>query len=126
MKTFYGKAELTFKLTQQDIDDIMVSALESGVTYWCCKAEVVGDYLGEYASDQISRGGTLKLHDAEEDAVYELDVDKFLDGFKTWLEKGYDEYEALQQDGTVDCCEIDACCADAIVQCALFGDVIYG
>ena len=126
MKTFYGKAELTFKLTQQDIDDIMVSALEGGITYWCCKAEVVGDYLGEYASDQISRGGTLKLYDSEEDAVYELNIDKFLDGFKTWLENGYDEYETLQQDGTIDCCEIDGCCADAIVQCALFGDVIYG
>ncbi len=41
------------------IDDIMATALEGGITYWCDDAEVVGDYLGEYASEQISRGGTL-------------------------------------------------------------------
>ena len=30
------------KVTAEDIDDIMCSALEGGINYWCCKAEVVG------------------------------------------------------------------------------------
>ena len=34
----------------EDIDDIMCSALEGGINYWCGKAEVDGKYLGEYAS----------------------------------------------------------------------------
>ena len=34
------------KLTPQDIDDIMVSALEGGINYWCRRVVVQGDYLG--------------------------------------------------------------------------------
>ena len=63
------EATLKIDITTEDIDDIMCSALEGGITYWCCRAEVVGDYLGDFASEQISRGGTLLLHDAEEDDI---------------------------------------------------------
>lgn len=52
------RAEITVNISQKDIDDIMYTALDS-ITYWCREAEVVGKYLGEYASDQISRGGSL-------------------------------------------------------------------
>ena len=62
---FRVSISLDVDLSQQDIDDIMVVALEGGINYWCREAEVVGEYLGEYASDQISRGGSLILHDAE-------------------------------------------------------------
>lgn len=52
---------LEIVLTQEDIDDIMCGALEGGITYWCDEAKVVGDYLGEYGSEQIARGGKLRL-----------------------------------------------------------------
>lgn len=126
MKTFEVQVNKTIKLTQEDIDDIVCTALEGGINYWCCEAEVVGDYLGDYASDQISRGGKLKLYDAESDDVWELNLDNFLKGFKLWVEEGYDEYNAVQEDGTVDCCEIDAACADEIVQFALFDEIVFG
>lgn len=126
MKTeFEVKAEIRIVLSQQDIDDIMVCALEGGITYWYFKAEVVGEYLGEYASEQISRGGMLKLYDMEGGEKYWLDLDKFLNGFKLWLENDGDQYGAVEN-GEVDCCNIDAECADAIIQYALFGEVIYG
>ena len=48
---------LDVRVSNEDIDDIMVSALEGGINYWCRKAEVKGEYLREYASDQISSGG---------------------------------------------------------------------
>ena len=125
-KKFEVKAELRVELTQQDIDDIMVAALEGGINYWCDEAAVEGgEYLGEYASDQISRGGTILLHDTDEDAYRKLDLEKFLKGFKLWLENGGDQYGAVQGH-EVDCCNIDAGCADEIVQYALFGEVIYG
>lgn len=126
MKKFEVKVEIRVELTHQDIDDIMVAALEGGINYWCDEAAVEGgEYLGKYASDQISRGGTLLLHDTDEDAYRKLDLEKFLKGFKLWLENGGDEYGAIE-DGKVDCCNIDADCADAIIQYALFGEVIYG
>ena len=124
-KVFTVKAEINVKLTQQDIDDIMVAALEGGIDYWCFKVEVVGDYLGEYASEQISRGGMLKLYDIENGDKYWLDLEKFLKGFKLWLENDGDEYGAVEN-GEGDCCNIDAGCADEIVQYALFGELVFG
>lgn len=124
-KKFEVRAEIRVELTQEDIDDIMVGALEGGITYWCFKAEAVGDYLGKYASEQISRGGKLKLYDSENGEKYWLDLEKFLNGFKLWVENGGDQYGAVQGH-EVDCCNIDAGCADEIIQYALFGEVIYG
>lgn len=125
MKTFEGQAVINFFLTERDIDDIMDMAFY-GINYWCCDAEVVGDYLGEYASEQIARGGKVRLYDAESDDVWELTLEKFLKGFKLWVENGHDEYGALKSDGGVDTGEIDAACADEIIQFALFEDVVFG
>lgn len=110
-------------VTAQDIDDIMVSALEGGINYWCIEAEVVGPYLGEYASEQISRGGELILHDVEGEKNT-LTLAKFLTGLQNWAAGDYQHYGALK-DGKVDTCEIDALCADTIVQLVLFGEVVY-
>lgn len=105
------------------IDDIMATALEGGITYWCDNAEVVGDYLGEFASEQISRGGTLKLHDSEEHKTYELALDKFLVGLaKVVSERGLD----VLYHGKIEPANIDAEDADAIIQYAIFGEVVYG
>lgn len=125
-KKFEIRAEITVRLTSQDIDDIMACALEGGINYWCGRAETVGEYLGEYASEQISRGGALILYDVEDpDEKWELDLEKFLNGFKLCIEHEDDCYKAV--DGfDVDSCNIDAECADMIVQYALFGEVVYG
>lgn len=113
-------------VTQQDIDDIMVTALEGGITDWCWKAEVIGGYLGEYASEQISRGGTLKLYDSESGEKYWLDKEKLLNGIKKAIADDiYPDYE-WRNNGRLDCCQIDADVANAIVQLALFEDIIYG
>lgn len=112
-------------ITSEDIDDIMITALEGGITYWCRKAEVVGEALGEYASEQISRGGTLRLFDSESSDTWLLTRDKFIKGFKLWLESGTCESGVLIE-SEVDTSGIDAECADAIIQYALFGDLVFG
>lgn len=112
-------------ITSQDIDDIMVCALEGGVNYWCRKAKVVGKYLGEYAHEQISRGGSLVLYDAESSDKWELTLDKFLNGVKLALEQGVG-FGVNPADGSIDTCEIDSLAADCIVQLALFGEVVFG
>lgn len=129
-KKFEVHAEITARLTQQDVDDIMVSALEGGINYWCRRVVVQGKYLGEYASGQISRGGKLKIHvdepfDEANTEWYELDMEKFAQGFRLWLENGGDRYGAVSN-GEVDTCEIDGEMADLIIQYALFGEVVYG
>lgn len=126
-KKYNIKAERKVTLTTQDIDDIMVGALEGGINYWCSEAEVVEEKrVADWGHEQIARGGVLLIHDIEDpDETWELDLEKFLNGFKLWLENGGDEYGAVQKDGTVDCCQIDAACADEIVQYALFGELVF-
>lgn len=130
-KMFEIRTKITVYLTQQDIDDIMVSAFEGGINYWCRRVVVQGDYLGKYASEQISRGGKLAIWLDEpfenDKTCYVLDRDKFLAGFKLWIESDGDSYDAIDySDGSVDCGQIDAICADEIIQYALFGEVVFG
>ena len=116
---------IELELSQEDIDDIMCSALEGGICYWCDKAEVIGEYLGEYGHEQISRGGTLLLYDREEDEKHELTRDKFIAGLQLFFKKG--NMSLLDNDTcSVDPGDIDAIAADTIIQYAIFGDLIYG
>ena len=117
-KKFTVRPQIEVNLTRQDIDDIMATALEGGINYWCRKAEVVGEYLGEYASEQISRGGILVLHDAESTDEWELTLGKFLNGVKLYFEQGC---HVQVEDNS-----IDANDADCIVQLALFEKVVFG
>lgn len=115
----------TAMLSKQDIDDIMCSALEGGITYWCDNAEVVEDeYYGEWAHEQISRGGSIRIHDFEEGESYILTLDDFIKGVTLALEDGYGE--DWIENGAIDAGQIDAVAADVIVQFAIFGEVVYG
>ena len=126
MEKFEINVNKTIKVTTEDIDDIMCSALEGGITYWCYKADVVGEYLGEYASEQISRGGSLILYDCECGDKYELTRDMLLKGIKLAVDEGYYEDYGWVCGDEIDTCCVDADVADAIVQLALFGEVVYG
>ena len=125
--------ELRLGITEEVIDDIMVSALEGGITYWCDEAKVVGDYLGEYGSEQIARGGKLRLHlpepfDKDETEYYELDLEKFKKGVELWAITPVGCNCLEQMDGKIrfDTCNADAIVCDAIIQYALFGTVVFG
>lgn len=126
-KAYMIKAVTSVEITEEDIDDIMVGALEGGINYWCNDAVVVGDeYLGEYASEEISRGGKLILVDCEDDAEYSLDLEKFLNGVRLAIEGSYFTEYGWYSGGKIDCCQVDASVADVIIQLALFGEVVYG
>ena len=125
LKPYYKlSASVTFKVLDEDIDDIMCAALEGGINYWCNRVEVVGEkYFGKYASEQISRGGELLLYDYEYDAVYTLTLDKFLHGLPAYVSGCYD---IAVESGRIDPGQIDAEGADRIIQYAIFDGVIYG
>lgn len=124
MKTYNIEINKKYIVTSEDIDDIMCAALEGGINYWCRKAEVVGEYLGDYASEQISRGGTLILYDAESSDKWELNIEKLLFGIEKAIEEWY-EYEWFE-DGRLETSQIDAEIADGIVQLALFDEIVFG
>lgn len=117
--------ELKICITTQDIDDIMCAALEGGITSWCRLAKPVGRRLGEYAHEQIARGGSLMLHDAESNDKWELTLEKFLRGLARAIEDGA-SVTINAEDGTIDTSDVDGYVADSIVQIALFGEVVFG
>lgn len=122
-KRFDIVAEVKVTLTTQDVDDIMSAALDGGICYWCREAEVIGEYLGEYASEQIARGGALMLHDAESEEAWPLTMENFAQGFKRYLEEGC---HVAVEDNRIDTCDLDANDADCIIQLAIFGEVVFG
>lgn len=126
MENYNVEINKKYTVTPQDIDDIMVTALDGGINYWCRKAEVVGEYLGEYASDQISRGGSLILYDAESSDHWELNLEELLNGIQKAIEDNWFSDYDWYVDGELDCCQIDAEVADTIVQLALFDDIVFG
>ena len=120
------KAEISVRISTEDIDDIVTTALEGGICYWCRRAEVKGKYLGEFASEQISRGGVLVLHDSVDGKKRELNKEKLLSGVKQYLEDAEDSVGCSKGVYELDCCMVDATVADMIIQYAIFDDIIYG
>jgi hypothetical protein len=132
MKTFEVKIEQNHEFSQEDINDLMVAALEGGINYWCGRAKMKLNpdktYFGvseedqekvNYASDIISLGGTLILHDAESEDKWELDAEKMLKGIKMHCENDNLTPSFLMED-------YDAGDADNIVQYAIFNELTFG
>lgn len=114
-------------ITQEDVDDIMSTALDSSTLQcWCSEVNVVGRYLGEYASEQISRGGELELYEIEEETYRSLTLENFKAGLLEYFSEDYMPV-ARRYDGTwgVDPGMIDEIAADEIIQYALFEEIVY-
>ena len=122
------------KVTEEDIEDIMCTALEGGINYWADYDRNDTEYLpyiesgdepfSELCTKILLSGGWVWLID--EDRNYHcLTLDILLNGIRRWIEGGYDMYGAVDGE-ELDCGDIDSECADCIIQCALFNEVIYG
>lgn len=132
-KRHWREAVIKYLITDEDVDDIMCSALEGGFTVcWCAEVKPEGEWLGEYPSEQISRGGRLRFVLREPDDFQEpliLDMKRFLDGLDKYIKEYAFRYYGLDfidADGWINPGNIDGVMADLIVQLALFGEVVYG
>ena len=99
-------------VTQEQIDDVMSTALDSGISYWCDDVRIDGELPDNlYMSDMLTRGNVLKFHTREEDTWHELTIVKLLDEMGK-MQFNFDEYDSMD--------------ADSLIQRSLFGEVIYG
>jgi hypothetical protein len=116
-------------ITNEQIDDILASAFEGGINYWAGKAEPEGDFPAgaEFASEAVSRGGTVILHhddpktgdDGDFTARSKLVAANVRDGIRKAAKQMGQSTEAFLED-------YDASGADIAVQFAIFGEVVYG
>ena len=121
-----------FFFTDEDMENIMVTALEGGIGYWACldneetESPKWGDWSKQpkdmptaiYAWHILRDGGTLHFLDEEdESAEYFLDLDSLLRGITIAIENG-------ELDQGLD--SLDADVADHVIQYGIFGDVEFG
>ena len=119
--------QITKEYTDEEMEDIVITALEGGIGYWACLdndnedwKEVPEEFTtSEWCWQLLKAGKTLHFLDAEypEDGEYFLDLSSLLDGISKAIQNG-------NWDGDMD--TIDADAADAVFQYAIFDDIIYG
>ncbi len=126
----YIPITLSLKVTDEDIDDIIEKELTHDiVSTWCSKIQPSGEYLGA-DRQQISLGGTLIfVGKDDDDDKYELTKEKLINGIYQYVCEATD-YSFMEIDEFaelhIDTTQIDSPDADAIIQYALFGEIIYG
>lgn len=118
---------LRFKITADDVDIIMMNALDGSISHWCRRVKPDGELMGIGIAEQISSGGELLLLDNIAKRELRLNLSKMLIGIKLWAKKSIGHSCLTQTDGifVIDPLKVDSAISDAIIQYALFGDVLY-
>lgn len=122
------KIPVTIEVTGQNIENIVITALEGSIGYWCKFLNDTKEYdeikqeqpdlcFSEIATAMLLNNIPLKLYDEEEKKEYDLTLQKLIDGIRL-------NHENRRWDNDLE--NMDATTADCIFQYALFGDVIYG
>jgi hypothetical protein len=111
------KIPTTIEITNEDLDNIVDSAINY-CSYWCDLLEYGKKPTSKVIamSEALSHGGTLVFHIDEPykkggETKFELTTDKLLKGITD-----YRNFDFEQFDGPM---------SDAVLQMALFGEVIY-
>lgn len=111
---------IPYKVSDDIIDNVMCTALDTGINYWC-NYEVVDSEFNkcEWDYEIISRGGKIKLTDYNGKS-HTINVEKILKGIKIYIKN------CLESGLQVNLDSIDSEKADSIIQFGIFGDILYG
>lgn len=119
---FTAKHRLIIEVTEQNLHNHVVSAIEGGSNYW---AEInVHEHQLGWANYFTATFKVTEISDETKGAIhgksYRLSISKIMKGLAVLAEKYPHHFcDILKQDG-------DMTTGDALVQCALFGDIVYG
>lgn len=118
----------TFTFDETAMIDVISSAIYD-IGYWCVidnDADIWNETSDSLPDDHtfedvffevLKRGHSISLIDTESDDVWELTLEKLINGIKLTIEKNY-------WNGDFD--EIDGEVGDIIFQMALFGEIVFG
>ena len=119
----------TFTFDETEITDVISSAIYD-IGYWCVidndtevwnktSDSLPDDHTFEDVFFEILKNGqAVELIDVEDsDEVWELTMDKLINGIKLTIEKGYWNGELYEIDGEV---------GDIIFQMSLFDEIVFG
>lgn len=113
--------QTTQRVTDEQIDDVLATAFEGGITYWCDAVRIrqkpSDDY--DYASQVLTREGTLEIHETEE-------YDPETKSYGKWHLLTMPKLLKALGDMHFDFDDYDAGDADSVIQKAIFGEIVYG
>jgi hypothetical protein len=123
-----NEIKVSYYLTDDDIEDIVITALEGGIGYWACldNSDVEEEWwckqpadmpTAEYAYKILCDGGTLHFLEEEGDDEWYMDMADLFKGIGLAIQN---------QDWDGDMDMLDAMVADTIFQYAMLGSVVYG
>ena len=110
---------VTATVTAEKIENVIVTALECQSCYWVGLDNTTPEWekkpeglpASQYATQLILEGKTVTLYDIEDEGErWELTLLKLLAGIGKAMTEGYDVEDE----------------ADAVLQLALFGEIVYG
>jgi len=111
LETIPLKVEVEYALTHQRIEDLLITAFEGGINYW---AQIYKTPEQPYWEAKV------KDFEADKAETYQLSMEKVVEGLKVCAKKYPRHFgDFIDENG-------DATTADVIVQCALFGEIVYG
>tara|TARA_R110002020_G_scaffold37537_4_gene113319 strand:- start:6830 stop:7285 length:456 start_codon:yes stop_codon:yes gene_type:complete len=147
------KVNIEVKITSAEIDDIICTAIEGGINYWCESYYGSGGDFSllpesqvemKYEWEHLVYGGYLTIDedtsdlssenfDADGNYLYtgmthKLDQESFMKGLQMWIDKHPSSVDIVSLPNkytTINTGQIDADDADCIVQYALFGELKY-
>jgi hypothetical protein len=130
----YSTITIDFDIHDNEIKDIIITALEGGIGYWGClfnEGKEFDDFYkdrkeistSEFVADLILNEKSVILYDTELDfnkgEKWELNLTKLLNGIKLYIINNKQINLPLTDN-------LDSNMADSIIQYALFDKLIYG
>ena len=118
------KFQCTLDLTGNDIENIVVTALEGGIGHWATLDNSTPEWerkprelpVSQFATQLLLENKGIRLIDEEdEEKSFELTLQKLLAGVELYI----------NHEVPTDIDDIDAAAADMIFQYALFGEIVY-
>lgn len=120
-----GYAKVEIPMTEENIENIMVTAIEGGINYWGYLVKVGENWVdkpknvppSQWATKLLLEGKNVTIEELEEQEEHILTLEKVIKGFEQ-------NYKERTWDNDIE--NGDAETASCIIQYALFGDVVYG
>lgn len=111
---------VTIEVEMTRIDALLCAAFEGGSTYWCERIEVVGDFRGEYAHEQLTHGGQIEVWHSYDEGPIRLWMDDLAKGLRLLHRQYPGHWKDFMDENE------DSDTGDIFFQLCTFGEVVYG
>jgi len=115
------RIETIVEVTDEQINDVVAAALEGGISYWCDQAKTDVDMGDSRLSEMLTKGAEISLNDMEQS-----NPETNHQTYGVWRTLTLDNLLKALGEMRFNFDDYDAGDADAVVQQAIFGEVIYG